>query len=127
MSAADWHLHVTGGLAVLSWSKKPTFREMSALLSRPQECARCCAAMLDLGAAEDGSPAALQLERHIQQFIEVRMLAVLSRCKHSVENVLHNLYIAARFAAQGSKTCGAPPKVHRLQVCHTNLVAVETR
>ena len=42
---------------------------------RSQECVRCCAAMLDLGADEAGSPAAVQLERHIQQFVKVSLTA----------------------------------------------------
>ena len=36
-----------------------------------QECIQCCAAMLTMGAEEAGSPAALQLERQIQQFVKV--------------------------------------------------------
>ncbi len=37
-----------------------------------QETVRCFAAMLGMGAEEGGSPAASQLERHVNQFVRVR-------------------------------------------------------
>ena len=44
-----------------------------------QETVRCCAAMLRMGAEEAGSPAASQLERHINQFVKVWPLATTIR------------------------------------------------